>query len=279
MKYKLSAIQLSRSLAITFKNKKRGLFETITFTDTHLNYEKAVAYLDEVTQLPLFQERQKVEEEVLAEFKALKDTSKLLSKWSNGALEITSSSVLYDGQEVQSEMTEFLIEKFLNDPHDQDGFNAWSNFIKVVSNATSYKVVNRLFMFLQKNDLTITADGKVLAWKVVRPDYKDKHSGRFDNSPGQVLEMPRGKVDDDDTSHCSYGFHICSWGYLRSFSSTGDKVVQVEVDVNDIVAIPLDYNGEKVRVCKYRVVQDAGVWGEDVDASRLPKIAGHSANV
>ena len=278
MKFKLSAIQLSRSLTITFKNKKRGITETITFTDTHLNYTKAQQYLDEVTSTGLFEEKGKVEEAVLAEFKALKDTSKLLTKWSNGALEITSTSVIYNGQEVQPELTEFLIEKFLNNPHDQDAFDAWSNFIKVASNATSYKVVNRLFMFLQKNDLQIDADGNVLAWKVVRDDYKDIHSGRFDNSPGQVLEMPRSQVGDDDSRTCSRGFHVCSWDYLRSFAGQGNPVMQVKINVNDIVSIPLDYNGEKVRVCKYEVLRQVGNWGVDVDATTLPKLDGFSAS-
>lgn len=278
MKFKLSAIQLSRSLTITFKNKKRGITETITFTDTHLNYTKAQQYLDEVTSTDLFEEKGKVEEAVLAEFKALKDTSKLLAKWSNGALVITSTSVVYNGQEVQPELTEFLIEKFLNNPHDQDAFDAWSNFIKVASNATSYKVVNRLFMFLQKNDLQIDADGNVLAWKVVRDDYKDIHSGRFDNSPGQILEMPRNQVDDDDSRTCSRGFHVCSWDYLRSFAGQGNPVMQVKINVNDIVSIPLDYNGEKVRVCKYEVLRQVGNWGVDVDATTLPKLDGFSAS-
>lgn len=278
MKFKLSAIQLSRSLTITFKNKKRGITETITFTDTHLNYTKAQQYLEEVTSTDLFEEKGKVEEAVLAEFKALKDTSKLLAKWSNGALEITSTSVVYNGQEVQPELTEFLIEKFLNNPHDQDAFDAWSNFIKVASNATSYKVVNRLFMFLQKNDLQIDADGNVLAWKVVRDDYKDIHSGRFDNSPGQILEMPRNQVDDDDSRTCSRGFHVCSWDYLRSFAGQGNPVMQVKINVNDIVSIPLDYNGEKVRVCKYEVLRQVGNWGVDVDATTLPKLDGFSAS-
>lgn len=278
MKFKLSAIQLSRSLTITFKNKKRGITETITFTDTHLNYTKAQQYLEEVTSTDLFEEKGKVEEAVLAEFKALKDTSKLLAKWSNGALEITSTSVVYNGQEVQPELTEFLIEKFLNNPHDKDAFDAWSNFIKVASNATSYKVVNRLFMFLQKNDLQIDADGNVLAWKVVRDDYKDIHSGRFDNSPGQILEMPRNQVDDDDSRTCSRGFHVCSWDYLRSFAGQGNPVMQVKINVNDIVSIPLDYNGEKVRVCKYEVLRQVGNWGVDVDATTLPKLDGFSAS-
>lgn len=278
MKYKLSAIKLGRSLTLTFKNKKRDLSHTITFTDTHLNYKKALELLDTVKASDLFIDSNKVQEEIYDEFKELKDTSQMLATWSNGALTITSTSVAYNGKEVQPELTEFLIDKFLKNPHDQNGFAAWSNFIKVVSTATSYKVVNRLFMFLQKNDLQIDSDGNVLAWKVVRPNYLDKHSGTFDNSPGKILEMDRSGVDDNDSRTCSRGFHVCSWGYLRSFSGTGDPVMQVKINVNDIVSIPLDYNGEKVRVCKYEVIREVGKWGVDVDADRLPKLDGFTAS-
>lgn len=278
MKYKLAAIKLTRSLTIVLKNKKRGLSETIAFTDTHMNYAQVQAYLDELVQTDLFVTEGKVKEEVLARFKELKDTSKLLAAWSNGALNISSTTVTYNGTEIQPELTEFLIEKFIANPHDKDSFEAWSNFIKVVSTASSYKVVNRLFMFLQKNDLTIDSDGNVLAWKVVNNDYKDLHSGRFDNSPGQILEMPRSKVDDDDSRTCSHGFHVCSWDYLRSFSRQGNPVMQVKINVNDIVSIPLDYNGEKVRVCKYEVLREVGKWGVDVDANTLPKLDGFSAS-
>ena len=278
MKYKLSAIKLARSLTLTFKNKKRDLSSTITFTDSHLNYKQALDLLTKVTSLPLFLESNKVQEEVLAEFKELKDASQLLSNWSNGALTISATSVVYNGTEVQTELTEFLIDKFLNNPHDQTAFDAWSNFIKVVSTASSYKIVNRLFMFLQKNDLQIDADGSVLAWKVINKDYKDKYTNTYDNSPGQVLEMPRSGVDDNDSRTCSNGFHVCSWDYLRSFSGHGDPVMQVKINVNDIVSIPLDYNGEKVRVCKYEVLREVGKWGVDVDANRLPKLDGFSAS-
>ena len=55
------------------------------------------------------------------------------------------------------------------------------------------------------------------------------------------------------------------------------SVMQVKINIDDIVAIPNDYNGEKIRVCKYEVLREVGKWGIDVDANRLPKLQGFSA--
>ncbi len=279
MKYKLQAIKLSTSTTFIFKNKKRGLSKTIVFTDSNLNFAKANKFLSEIVKTPLFLENQKVTEETYDEIVELHSNANLVKSWSNGDLEITGNTVLYKGKAINDTFADFLLEKFLKDPHAVNALEAWSRFLTLIQSSSSFKVANRLFLFLQHNDLQIDEDGHVLAWKVVRPNYRDKHSGRFDNSPGQVLEMARNQVDDNDDSHCSYGFHVCSWGYLRSFSGTGDPVMQVKIHIDDIVAIPNDYNGEKIRVCKYEVLREVGKWGVDVDANRLPKLQGFSANV
>lgn len=271
MKFKLSIIQQAKVVTFYLKNKKNKVSSTFTFSDTHPNYPNSLAWLREVTTKELFVDDGKVSQKDYDRLTSLSNVYLALSKWSNNDLVITRTSATYKGKPIAQEMTEFLVKVFLENPDAEDTFEAWSQYLSLATNPdVSFKVANRLFMFIQKNDLTITPEGKVLAWKVVRPDYKDKHSATYDNSVGQVLEMPRSQVDDDDNSYCSYGFHVCSWDYLRSFASTGDPVMQVEVDIKDIVAIPLDYNGEKVRVCKYTVVAEAGIWNRTVSATELP---------
>lgn len=273
MKYKLSTIVLPGSKAITFyfKNKKRDVTKTLTFSDTHPNFQLALAWLNNTRQSELFLEKRKVYEEDAENLFGLYDIYSAVTKWSNGELEINRQGATYKGKAIDSDLEAMLLKVFLADPTAEDTFEAWTQYLDIATGYdVSYKVAKRLFLFLKKNDLSITKEGKVLAWKVVRSNYKDKHSNTFDNSVGQVVEMPRSQVNDDDNQHCSYGLHVCSWGYLSSFSSYGDPVMQVEVDIKDIVSIPLDYDGEKVRVCKYKVVAEAGKWGQDVDSTRLP---------
>jgi methionyl-tRNA synthetase len=39
--------------------------------------------------------------------------------------------------------------------------------------------------------------------------------------------------------------------------SGGDKLLDVEVDPQDVVAVPTDYNGTKMRVSKFKVVSES----------------------
>jgi hypothetical protein len=107
---------------------------------------------------------------------------------------------------------------------------------------------------LEKNSLPITPDGHFLAYKKVRYDYKDCHSGTMDNSVGQVVEMERNSVDDDKDRTCSTGLHFCSRDYLNHFG--GERLVIVKVNPRDVVSIPSDYNGAKGRACRYEVVDE-----------------------
>jgi hypothetical protein len=118
----------------------------------------------------------------------------------------------------------------------------------------SNKVVTRLYDFLEMGQNPLTEDGCFLAYKAVRPDFKDIHSGNFDNSVGQVLSMPRNRVDERDEVTCSYGFHVCSFSYLPRFSHANGHVMICKVNPADVVSIPTDYNNTKMRVCRYEVI-------------------------
>jgi hypothetical protein len=125
----------------------------------------------------------------------------------------------------------------------------------------SYRAVNELYGFLEKNNLPITSDGHFLAYKKVREDYKDCHSGTFDNSVGKVVEMERNQVNDNKEQTCSAGLHFCSEGYLRHFG--GERVMILKINPRDVVSIPTDYNDSKGRCCRYEVIGEVGVNPED----------------
>lgn len=282
MKFKLSSIVLPGNKSATFilANKKRQLKKTFTFSDTHPNFLLALQWLQNIRYTSLYQEKQKVTEAEADALEKLHNIYLALKDWSNGDLKITRQSATYKGRPIDKKLEALLLKVYLANPLENATFTAWSKYLEAATNPnTSHKVANRLFMFLQQNDLTITEDGKVLAWKVVRPNYKDIHSGTFDNSPGQTVEIDRKDVDDNDNNYCSYGLHVCSWGYLSSFASRGNPVLQVELDIADIISIPLDYNGEKIRVCKYKVLRDVGKWDVDVDRNTLPKDLGFKAKL
>jgi hypothetical protein len=128
----------------------------------------------------------------------------------------------------------------------------------------SSRAVNELYTFLEHKFLPLTANGNFLAYKALRSNFTDVHTGKFDNSVGNLLEMPRNKVDDNKEVGCSYGFHAGTLEYARDFRPIDGKLVLVEINPADVVSIPTDCNCQKLRTCKYMVVQEYEVPLEDL---------------
>lgn len=109
-----------------------------------------------------------------------------------------------------------------------------------------------LYQFMLSGKMPITSDGCFLAYKRVRKDYKDCHSGTIDNSPGKLVAMAPSAVDTNRHNLCSTGLHFCSRSYLGSFN--GDKTMIVKVNPRFVFAIPTDYGNAKGRASEYFVV-------------------------
>ena len=145
----------------------------------------------------------------------------------------------------------------------QDGFpiEPMVTFMENLYANPSKRAVTELYGFLEKNNLPITPDGHFLAYKKVRGNFKDCHTGTMDNSPGTVVEMERNAVDDNKDVTCSTGLHFCGMSYLSHFG--GERTVIVKINPADVVSIPSDYNDAKGRTCRYEVIGELGVNAED----------------
>lgn len=236
----------------------------------YLSFNKDHAYFDEATKTALiYIDEGYLSESIWEELVTNQSMAKAIIKWSNGRLAIEGNRVRFDGDLLPESLENHLMNLYTDGK--EYALEAWSKFTENLREASHHDTHNRLHAFLQYNDLAINAAGNVLAWKVVRSDFKDKHSGTFDNSVGQTVSMPRTKVTFDPNQTCSSGLHACAYGYLSSFGSQGDQVVLVEIDVRDIVSVPVDYDGKKIRCCKYVVTNHVGTWGVDIDGSTNPR--------
>jgi hypothetical protein len=180
--------------------------------------------------------------------------SKQVQSYFDGTnVEVKDGSINYHGQVIHNTLTKRILN-FMRDglPHEP-----LLNFFKNLMDNPSKRAVDELYDFLEAGELPITEDGCFLAFKNVRSNYKDIHSGTFDNSVGKVCEMPRNGVDEDKDRTCSAGLHFCSIKYLPSFSdSDGGHTMIVKINPRDVVAIPSDYNNTKGRTCRYEVVAE-----------------------
>jgi hypothetical protein len=160
--------------------------------------------------------------------------------------------VSVDGQPVHGTIASRLIQQL------EEGFDVLplKKFVLNLRKNPSYAVLSNLYDFLEVGKNPLTEDGCFLAYKAVRSDFLDIFSGTIDNSVGCTPEVPRNSVDDDRSKTCSYGLHVCSFGYLPSFADADGHVVICKVNPADVVAIPADYNNTKMRVCRYEVISE-----------------------
>jgi hypothetical protein len=143
-------------------------------------------------------------------------------------------------------------------------------FILKLNLNPSKRAVDELYTFLEHKNLPLTLTGNFLAYKAVRADYTDIHSGKFLNTVDSVLEMPRNKVDDDKNVGCSYGFHAGTIEYAKGFVPRDGHLLLVEINPADVVSIPVDCNFQKLRTCKYKVVDEYEIdLSDPVYASRF----------
>ena len=207
--------------------------EPHTINKTHMTYNKVV---------------EAIKAGKWDQVKELINPTKVLVNYSRGNVSVVDGELFWRGQPFHNALASRIVSML------EDGFNIepMVQFMNNLMRNPSKRAVDELYGFLEKNSLPITPDGHFLAYKRVRGDYKDCHTGTMDNSVGKVVEMERNMVDDNRDNTCSAGLHFCSHSYLQSFS--GERTVIVKIDPADVVSIPSDYNNAKGRTCRYEVV-------------------------
>tara|TARA_B100000424_G_scaffold133907_1_gene101524 strand:- start:1877 stop:2737 length:861 start_codon:yes stop_codon:yes gene_type:complete len=164
-----------------------------------------------------------------------------------------------------------VVDKILSFMRQGLPFKPLVRFLGKLMANPSRRAVNELYTFLEHKSMPITPNGNFVAYKGVTKDFKDFHTGKFDNSIGQTLSMVRNSVCDDANIGCSYGFHAGSYEYAKGYASNGGHLLRVEIDPTDVVSVPLDCSCQKLRTAKYKVIAlhesierplDDGIYGE-----------------
>lgn len=129
------------------------------------------------------------------------------------------------------------------------------HFVRKLYKNPDPKVIQQLWGFISACGLCLSPEGNFLAYKNVRADFKSIHDGVTDNTPGSTLKMKRSEVENNPDRTCSRGLHFAAWDYLTHYS-VGGKTVLISVSPKDVVSIPSDYNNQKGRACRYKVVRE-----------------------
>lgn len=164
-----------------------------------------------------------------------------------------SSTVIAGAERLKGQIGHYNKAKSMN------GFEAFMQRVAKVQNIRKHSA-NELLDFLEKADLPITDDGCILAYKKLtrRGDhFVDSHSRTVPQRLGSYVYMKAEMVDPNRRNECSNGLHVGRRSYMGSFN--GDGVVLVKVAPEDVIAVPMDYSGSKMRCCAYHIVGIANV--------------------
>jgi hypothetical protein len=191
------------------------------------------------------------------------DVKNAVASYTVGNVRVVGNSVFYGTTRLGDSVVQRVLD-FMNNNLDVTPFLKFLN--KLHSNPSS-RAVQELYSFLQHKNMPITSDGNFRAYKGLREDFysissgtltllqgKADTAGRIYNGVGETIECVRNGVDDNKDNTCSYGLHAGSLEYASGFAQ--GKLVIVEINPADVVSIPSDCNGQKLRTCKYTVVAE-----------------------
>lgn len=187
--------------------------------------------------------------------------AKGIEEWSDGLFTVKNEHVYYGDEQLPTDINQRLVSMIKSG----ESTASLTNFWKRLEQNPSWRSVQQLYTFIKHKNIPITPKGYFLAYKSVKSDLRDHHTGTVRNDPGRINEMPRNKISDDPNVACHYGFHVGTLGYAQGFHS-GSPIMICQVDPADVVCVPYDSNTGKVRVCRYKVI---GRWVQGIE---LPDI-------
>lgn len=199
---------------------------------------------------------------------------------------VANGHVYLDGDEIHNSLTSAIV-RFLS-----EGVDDWKPLVAFFENVQANPERHsreQLYDWLDAHDFTITTDGSIVGYKGVSSDGNggwrsgfqgtaivdgETITGHTPYAVGSTVEMPRGAVAHDPSAACSTGLHVGTYNYAHGYAS--GALLKVAVNPRDVVSVPTDAAGEKVRVCRLRVLEvidapetsvlDDGEWDDWAEA-------------
>lgn len=220
-------------------------------TDQHPNWDAIVrgAMANDPEVIDLFD----VSQTAAARFERLSDR-----------VTVKNGIVFYDNDPVHNALTEQVV-RFIRE--GVEDFKPLINFFEKIQGNPNEHSREQLFEWLNVHDFTILPNGNFVGYKGVR-DVDGKYfsishgtaisdgveyTGAIPNPIGAVVEMPRSKVQHDPAVGCHTGLHVGTWNYAHDFAQ--GAVLKIEVDPRDVVSVPTDCGFQKLRTCRYTVLE------------------------
>lgn len=179
---------------------------------------------------------------------------------------IQNNIIYFDGEPQRSSLADAIIRFY----YEGSPFEPLVLFMEKVKTNPNEHSREQLFDWMQKQHFGISETGDIVAFKGVNSrggEADDEvfrsvhageawvngvlHTGQIPTQPGTVVEMPRNKVNHNPREGCSTGLHAGTHSYASSFAPV---LLRVSINPRDVVSVPTDCNGDKMRVCRYKVL-------------------------
>ena len=179
---------------------------------------------------------------------------------------VANDRIYFDRDEVHNSLSDHILRLY----HEGGDYKSWVLFMERLDANPQQESKDMLYDFLAANEggFTLTPEGLVVAYKGVQTKDGEFHSlnsgtayvedkdgqmvqitGTIPYRIGTYVEMPRSEVAFDPDNPCSTGLHVATWSFAQRYGYSG-VILEVHVDPRDIVSVPRDAGGEKVRVCR-----------------------------
>jgi hypothetical protein len=184
-------------------------------------------------------------------------------------ISVANGKVYFDGDHVDNAITDHILRMLEAD----EDFMSLVNFMdKLYQNPEQHSREQLYGWMRARPSITITSDGDLIAYKGLYSEtdedgtlYKSWHSGKaivngevkegqIPQRIGDTVEMPRSEVEFNPAVGCSTGLHAGTFDYARNY---GGSRVKVAINPRDVVSVPTEHNEQKIRVCRYVVIDVA----------------------
>lgn len=217
-----------------------------------------------------------VEGNEFSEWEDLLDRNPLPSKLKaiDDRFEVKEDAITFEGDVVPEPVVNTM-HRYNREGRDQKNI---ALFLERLKRNPSKHARDSLFEWTQTRNLTIDEQGYMIGWKGISPTFhsisrgqgyitgileedgefverfpvgSDEDKQPLPNFPGNIVEMDRYDIDDDNRVQCSDGLHVGDYAYASSF---GSILTEVRVDPKDVVTVPGSQD-QKMRCCRYEVIK------------------------
>jgi predicted DNA-binding transcriptional regulator YafY len=263
----------TRSIHATLLDGNSSL--PVSIADDHPNWAKALQLVNDLQAKKIntdtFAEDFK---EIVSIEKALTEKFTRLGGILDGRMSISSAGVTVDYEPIDSVLESHILRMLEEDgtPRDAANWRAFSKFIEnLYANEDSF-VRKQLFGWMSFEDLygtglTLTEDGCFIGYKgcMGTPEAPESirtghaiadgvnYNGHIPNKLGSTVEMPRSEVVADPAIGCGPGLHVGTHKYAKSWAQ--GVLLTVKVNPRDVVSVPVDCAAQKIRTCRYEVIE------------------------